>query len=84
LDEAGNTSPSSMNASRILSRSVRFGAEDTRKRIALLAGKITKQPDGNIKRGLTTLSDYCTRKSTQLSQYNNAIGSRTGSKANTQ
>jgi hypothetical protein len=84
LDEVSKTSLSSMNGSRILSPSVRFGAEDTRKRIALLAGKITKQPDGNIKSGVTTLLDYCTRKSAQLSQYNNAIGSRIGSKAKTQ
>lgn len=84
LDEVSKTSLSSMNVSRMLSPSVRFGAEDTRKRIALLAGKITKQPDGNIKSGVTALLDYCTRKSTQLSQYNDAIGSRTGSKAKIQ
>jgi hypothetical protein len=68
----------------MLSRSVRFGAEDTRKRIAVLAGKINKQPDGNIKSSVHTLLAYCARKSTQLSQYQTAIGLRTGAKARTQ
>lgn len=84
LNDVSNNSFLSGDGGRMLSRSVRFGAEDTRKRIAVLAGKINKQPDGNIKSSVQILLDYCARKSTQLSQYQTAIGLRTGAKARTQ
>lgn len=72
LDKVGNTSVLTGDGAGTLSRSVKFGAEDARKRISILATGAKEQGDGNIKSRMNKLLDFCGKKSEQLSLYNKA------------
>jgi len=63
-----------------VSRSVKFGAEDTRKRIAAFVANVKGQSEGNTKSIVVKLLDYCARKTTQFSLYNEAARINAGSK----